>query len=338
MRILLSVYSLFSRFACRLKSGLFAAGILKPKKAPLPVVSVGNITLGGTEKTPLAMELLNHFLSRGFRPALVTRGYRGNWERAGGMLSDGRSILGTWKEAGDEPAMVALAIPQAGVFIGKDRLLSCQKAKSLGFDIAVLDDGFQHVRLHRDLDIVLHDLTEPAALREGRSAFRRADVLLLRTGSPESVRNQILESFPGLSIFEYSVEAKGFSLLGKNEIEPAKAWLGKKVLGFCGIARPRRFFSLLEECGLFLAVGLTFPDHFAYPDRALEKIARAVQKFRPEAVVTTEKDAVKITGREVQLGPTPVAVLRIELRLSDSFREKLRAFPADSTEGRLSVR
>jgi len=337
MRSLLSVYSLFSRFVCRVKSRLFSARILKAKKAPLPVISVGNIALGGTEKTPLAMELLSYFLSRGFRPALITRGYRGTWEKSGGVLSDGQTILGTWQEAGDEPAMIAEAVPRAGVFVGKDRLASCEKAKALGFDIAVLDDGFQHIRLQRDLDIVLHDLRKPGALREGRSAFGRADILLLKDGGPETIQKKILGSFPRLSVFNYSVAAKGFSRLGEKGIEPATAWRGKKALAFCGIARPKRFFSLLEGCGLLLTGRLTFPDHYAYPPRALEKIRRAVQESRPEALVTTEKDAVRLIGRREGLGPLPVAVLKIELALPEPVRARLASFPTLAPGGRTSI-
>jgi tetraacyldisaccharide 4'-kinase len=325
MRTLLAVYSLFSRFICRIKKGLYEAGVRKAKKAPLPVISVGNIRLGGTEKTPLAIELLSYFLNLGLRPALVSRGYKGKWEGRGGVLSDGKTISGTWQDAGDEPYMIARALPQAGVFIGKDRLASCQKAKSLGFDIVVLDDGFQHLRLRRDLDIVLHDLQEQTALREGWSAFKRADVLMLKSGSPDRGRQKIQESFPELPVFGYSVAVKGFCPLGEEEILPAAAWKGKNVLAFCGIARPERFYSLLERCGLTVAARISFSDHYAYPAQALEKILETAQKLRPEAVVTTDKDAVKVSDRREKFGSVPVIVLKIGLELPELFKEKVRA-------------
>jgi tetraacyldisaccharide 4'-kinase len=325
MRILLAVYSLFSRFVCRIKSGLYQSGILKARKASLPVVSVGNIALGGTEKTPLAMELISFFLNLGLRPALVSRGYKGKWQRGGGVLSDGQTISGSWEDSGDEPYMVARAFPQAGVFIGKDRFASCQKAESLGFDIVVLDDGFQHVRLYRDLDIVLHSLRESPALREGLGALQRAHFLLLKTDGPEAKRHRIRASCPGLEVFDYSVSVKGFSPLGKDEILSASGWRGKKVLAFCGIARPKRFFSMLEACGLVIAARLSFPDHHAYPPRSLDKIVRTAKILRPEAVVTTEKDAVKIIARREKLGPAPTVVLKIGLELPELFYERTRS-------------
>jgi tetraacyldisaccharide 4'-kinase len=325
MRILLAVYSLFSRNICRIKRGLYEAGVRKAKKAPLPVISVGNITLGGTEKTPLAIELLSYFLNLGLRPALVSRGYKGKWESRGGVLSDGKTIFGTWQDAGDEPYMIARALPQAGVFIGKDRLASCQKAESLGFDIAVLDDGFQYLRLRRDLDIVLHDLQEQTALREGWSALKRADILMLKSGSPDRGRQKIQESFPELPVFGYSVAAKGFCPLGREKILPAAAWKGKKVFAFCGIARPERFYSLLEKFGLTVAARMSFPDHYAYPAQAVEKILEATQKSRPEAIVTTDKDAVKVSAHWEKFGSVPVLVLKIRLELPESFKEKVRA-------------
>jgi tetraacyldisaccharide 4'-kinase len=166
MKILVLVFSLFSRFVSRIKNFLYDVNILKPKRAPLPVISVGSIFLGGTEKTPLAMEILGWLLERGRRPALVSRGYRGQWEKEGGLVSNGAGLFASWEQSGDEPLMVARAIPRAGVFVGKDRLDSCRRAKDMGFEIAVLDDGFQHRRLGRDLDIVIFSPRERTALRD----------------------------------------------------------------------------------------------------------------------------------------------------------------------------
>ena len=167
MKLALLAFSPISRLACRTKDVLYRHGILKARKAPLPTISVGNLSFGGTEKTPLAMELIAHLVRMGHRPAFVSRGYRGSWERTGGILSDGTALLGTWKEGGDEPFMVAKRFPKAGVFVGKDRLASCLKAREMGFTAIVLDDAFQHRRLARDLDIVLVNPAEARPLREG---------------------------------------------------------------------------------------------------------------------------------------------------------------------------
>jgi tetraacyldisaccharide 4'-kinase len=181
MNPLLGVYSMASRAACRLAVARIRAGLIRRRRAPLPVVSVGNLTLGGSEKTPLVMELLGRIPEFGLRPALVTRGYRGRWERGGGVVSDGKTLFAGSEEAGDEPFMAARRFPRVGVFVGKDRYRSCLKAKDLGFDVAILDDGFQHFWLGRDLDIVLHDPRgRGVAFREGIPALKRADFLLLK--------------------------------------------------------------------------------------------------------------------------------------------------------------
>ena len=140
MKLLVSVYSAFSRPVCRLKRALHRIGVLRAARAPLPVLSVGNLALGGSEKTPLALDLLGYFLEIGRKPALVSRGYKSAWERTGGVLSNGRTITGTWREGGDEPFLAARRHPGAGVFIGRDRLASCRRAREAGFDVAILDD------------------------------------------------------------------------------------------------------------------------------------------------------------------------------------------------------
>jgi tetraacyldisaccharide 4'-kinase len=156
-------------------------------------------------------------------------------------------------------------------------------------------------------------------------AFQRAHFLLLKAGGPEAKRQRIRASCPELEVFDYSVSVKGFSPLGKDEILSAASWRGKKVLAFCGIARPERFFSMLEACGLVIAARFSFPDHHVYPPRSLEKIVRTAKRLRPEAVVTTEKDAVKIIARREKLGPAPTVVLKIGLELPDLFFERTRS-------------
>ena len=322
MAILIGIYSLLSRAVCRAKAALVRAGIKKPWKAPFPVISVGNLTLGGSEKTPLAMELLSYFLGLGRKPALVTRGYGGRWEKAGGVLSDGRALNGDWEDAGDEPFMVARRVPGAGVFVGKHRNQSCLKAKELGFDLAVLDDGFQHVKLSRDVDIVLYDSAAKSGRREGTSAMKRADIILLRKDGTAALQ-RIQAEFSAV-VFEYAVKVRGLRLLETGERFAAGMLKGKTVLAFCGIARPERFFSMLEENGLPLKTAIAFPDHFRYPEAALERIAAACEKDGIDALVTTDKDAVKLLGRSWSIASTPLYVLEIGLDIPPGFFEKVR--------------
>ena len=305
MTVLLLAFSAFSRIGSRVKNILYDRGVLRPKIAPLPVISVGNIALGGTEKTPLVLEILTWLAGQGFRPALVSRGYKGRWEKKGGVLSDGKAILGTWVEGGDEAFMAAQNLPQVGVFVGRDRLSSCVKAKEAGFNVIVLDDAFQHRRLGRDLDIALYSPEEKIALREPRSSLKRADICL--------VKNK-----------DYSVVSAGIFSLWSREKMAAATLAKKRVLAFCGIARPQRFFAELRANSLDVVSSLAFPDHYAYPPAALEKIIQRYCDAGAEAAIATEKDSVKIADRQSGLKNIPVFYLKIGLRVEFALYEKMR--------------
>ena len=354
MKPLPALYSLVSGAVCRIKRGLYRRGVLRAKRAPIPVISVGNIILGGSEKTPLTMELLAFFQRLGRRPALITRGYKGTWEKKGGMLSDGRAIYGSWRDAGDEPFMAALNHPGIGIFVGRDRFSSCLMAAAAGFDVVVLDDGFQHLRLHRDLDIVLHGDSRGRARREGVSAFEHAGLLLLKKNSPSGSQGTGLgggithpslmstgeyggSGSPGKAqcpcrrgpfrrprsgfsaVFEYDVGVQGVLPLEGGPVSPPGHLKGHRLLAFCGIAGPERFFALLRANGLDPTARLAFPDHFEYPETALDRIAKAARKAECGAFITTEKDAVKLRGGPAERIGGPIFVLKIRLGLPEEF-------------------
>jgi len=328
MRALLQAYSLVSQPVCAWKAARIAAGRKTVRKAPLPVISVGNLALGGSGKTPLAAELIGYFLARGRHPAFVTRGYRGSWERRGGVLSDGRSVFGGPREAGDEPAMIASRFPGAGVFVGRHRFVSCLKAEALGFDLCVLDDGFQHLGLARDLDIVLHDPGRGGALREGESALNRAGVLLFPRGTGAGTAEEYRKRFPRLDVFEFAVSARELDSGDGAATDPAGRLAGRRVLAFAGIARPGRFFGLLESLGASVVARLAFPDHYAYPASGIARISAAVSRHKPDMIVTTEKDAVKLQRGEWRMAGVPLAVLRIGLDLPAGFYARVEAAAA----------
>jgi tetraacyldisaccharide 4'-kinase len=335
MKLALLVFSPFSRLVCRTKDVLYARRVLEPAKGPLPAVSVGNISFGGTEKTPLVMELIALLLRQGHRPALVSRGYRGAWERSGGTLSDGKSLLGTWAQGGDEPFMVARRFPEAGVFVGKDKLASCLKARDLGFTAVVLDDAFQHRRLTRDLDIVLISPAERRPLRESVVALGRAGIILVRKNGGPAAKDHIRASFPGAAVFDYGVAPQSLIDPQTGESASAKALAGKRVFVFCGIAGPSRFQAVLRELGADLAGSLAFPDHYPYPRTALDRIAGAFGTSGASLLITTEKDSVKIPASGTPLDGLPLRYLRIGLDIEAGFAERVMAAlqPAGSAPG-----
>ena len=331
MAPLLLVFSFFSRLISRIKNCLYDRGLFKAERAPLPVISIGNIALGGTEKTPLALEVVDRLLARGRRPALVSRGYKGRWEKKGGVVSAGQGLLCGWEDGGDEPFLIARSFPSAGVYVGKNRLDSCRKAAAAGFDIAVLDDAFQHRRLARDLDLVLFSPAERIALREPRSALRRADVLLVKNGETRQATAARLRRF-GRKVVTYSVMSREWVDLWTEESVPPGRLAGKRLLAFCGIARPARFAEQLRGLGCKVVSFLPFPDHHPYPCSSLEKVVLACRRAGADALVTTEKDGIKIAHRREELEGMPAYVFRIGLRLDPEFDSLLddfsRAHPA----------
>lgn len=337
MNALVLIFSLFSRFACSIKNLFYDLRLLQPARAPLPVISVGSIALGGTEKTPLAIEILDWLLKKGNRPALVSRGYKGKWEKQGGVVSNGKIILATWKEAGDEPFMAAQAIPKAGVFVGKNRLASCRRAVDLGFDIAVLDDGFQHRRLGRDLDIVLSPPPQTISLREPRSSMKRADLILVKSIPPMHGPNPTPRSSPApKKIFFYTVAPGGFFQIFARKPIPPEELTQKKLFAFCGIARPERFLSLLCAAGMRVVSFLLFPDHHPYPDSSLEKIIKKLKTTGAEAAITTEKDAVKILDRPHLFGNIPVYYSKICVHVELEFFASLASFLENKFTGHIT--
>ncbi|MDH4198347.1 MAG: tetraacyldisaccharide 4'-kinase [Candidatus Aminicenantes bacterium] len=315
MDALLFLYSLASRAYGRFRNLVYRAGWKRPARSPLPVISVGNIVLGGSGKTPLVMELLASLSAGGRKPAVVTRGYRGAWEKKGGVLSDGKARHGSWREGGDEPFLIARTFPDAGVYVGRDRLTSCRRAAADGFDVVVLDDGFQRRGLARDLDIVLHDPSARSVLRESPAALGRADCVLIGKRADDKARRRTLRWAAGKPVLEYEVVPRALVDLRTGRESPPAALAGRRVLAFCGLARPTRFRSLLERLGIEIVAFLSFSDHHVYPPASRRKIEAASAGSGAEAAVTTAKDAVKLESGPAVLEGRPLYYLRIGLEL-----------------------
>ena len=271
MRFLLYPISLIYRFNCLIINLLYRWGFFKPKKSPLPVISIGNISFGGSEKTPLAKHILSALLKTSYKPALVSRGYRGKWERSGGMLSNGRSISGTWRESGDEPFMIARSIPKAGIFIGKDRLSGCRKAQESGFDIVVLDDAFQYHPLEKDINIVMYDPKEKIMLREPRSSIGRSHALLIKKNGDKQIKTSLKKKIPQIQFYSYSVVNKGLYNIFNKQLLSSAELNNKTILSFSGIARPERFKTALKKIGVNTVKFLKFRDHHPYPPKSIKK-------------------------------------------------------------------
>lgn len=322
------------RTATWVRNRLYDQRLLAVERADAPVVCVGNLTVGGSGKTPLVIWLVERLLERGRRPVVVSRGYASAARRttavatplpsqlpAGVSAVDSREPAGPL--AGDEAVLVArrTGIP---VVTGADRIAACRTALAMyDADIIVLDDGFQHRRLHRDLDIVIVDEADRAALvlpagplREGMRALERAD-FVVDTGRGAAPGSITMEGAPEALVARVSREA---------ELESLSRLKGAAVLAIAGIARPRRFIGMLESHGAQVIEAHVFADHHNYTLADWETLDRAAE--RADLIVTTEKDLVKLEAFASRDSRPPLRALRygVSVEGADALLERIGGF------------
>ena len=299
--------------AIRTRGVAYDLGIRRTERVEgLAVVSVGGISTGGSGKTPMTIHFARKLLARGLATAVVSRGYGGSWERSGGVVSAGTGrVLAAWEEAGDEAFMIAARCPNALVVVGADRVAAARRARSLGARVAVLDSGFQHRRLARDLDVVvlsaddLFDdrLIPQGHLREPFSAMSRADLVAFEAAVLDGGRSAMLprRSLVFRLVPQEIVRHGGSSVAGLDVLRDQRAVL------VAGIARPERFGRTAARLGVRPVASLWFPDHHRYTTADRRRIGETAVRLRADLVLTTEKDLPR-------LGPIPrveVAALRV---------------------------
>lgn len=293
----------------RARAAAFDRGFLRRVELDVPVVSIGNLSVGGTGKTPAALWLGRRMLESGWAPAIVTRGYGGNASgrilvagRAGEPPADGR---GGVEEVGDEAVLLAERFPGI-VVCGADRVAAARHAVEVGgADLVVLDDGFQHRRLARVFDLVLVDggtglgngATLPAGpLREPPSALRRADAIVVTKveAIPPSLEREIARRAPGVPIFVASLEPRCMvAAEGSETVErPLAEIAGRTVVAVSGLARPDSFWELLDRLGARIVEVMEYPDHHLFTHGDWQRIGQAARGA--DLVVCTEKDLVKL--------------------------------------------
>jgi tetraacyldisaccharide 4'-kinase len=273
------------RFVLQAREKLYASGVLTTLRLHHPVISVGNLTVGGTGKTPLVIALAEGLRDRGYRPVVLSRGY--------GRISRGVLVVGSqpskWEDWGDEPFLIKQRLRNVPVVVGANRYEAGRVAEQqqLG-NIFVLDDGFQHRRLHRDVDVVTIDPVEWAAgelllptgrWREPKASISRAHVACVQDVAGISV--------PDLPISSFKVRAEIEGIYKEDEPIPAEHLKNRAVVAFAGIAKPERFFAALKSVGVQPVKTVRFRDHHHYS-------ARDIEKLGGEILITTEKDAVRL--------------------------------------------
>jgi len=331
---LLGILSIPYGAVMRLRAFAYNNGIFRTHRLPKQVISIGNITVGGTGKTPVVALIARFCLERGKRVAVLSRGYGGLSEGKTGIVSDGKNILMTSAEAGDEPFMLAEKIPGLMVVVGSDRYKAGLYAvKHLNPDIFILDDGFQHMRLHRDLNILLLDNARPfgnghllpaGLLREPLSAAKRANfVIYTRCGESEPS-----EYFSGIPFCGATHELAGIVSQAGLQTEPFSNLSLIRGVAFAGIAEPASFFSMLDKAGLSLSAKLSFPDHCRYGGEEIAEIMETSESVKADYLITTEKDAVKLSPYLQKLGRVYAAVLEVRIphmkNLTDNLEKLLQ--------------
>ncbi|MFQ5847485.1 MAG: tetraacyldisaccharide 4'-kinase [Candidatus Methylomirabilales bacterium] len=338
VRCFLRVASWMYGLAVLGRLGLYRSGLFRRARLSTRVISVGNITVGGTGKTPFVILLVQELQGRGLRPAVVLRGYGGKKEGALAVVSDGETIRLDYPGVGDEALLLARKLPGVPILMSADRVEGCQVAvRDFGAQVTVLDDGFQHLRVERDLDIVLLDGEDPfgcgfllprGLLREPVGGLRRADLCVMtRAGDPRGpcdVPPRLRDIGRG-PLLDAVYTPTVLTDLKTKETVAEEDLRGQEVVAFSGIANPPGFARTLRSCGIFPADYLVFPDHHPYTTSDLAGIARRMEEVGATVALTTEKDAVRL---EKLLLPVPVITVGVRLSLTGGQAELKRFLDA----------
>jgi tetraacyldisaccharide 4'-kinase len=296
---------LFYRAAVSLRLSLYRQGLIKSTTLPGRVVSIGNVTVGGTGKTPAVIMIAERAMAWGRRVCILTRGYGGRKKgRMPLVVSDTTGVLARPEEAGDEAFLMAKRLPGVPILASPYRVKAGLEAfRRWGCDLFILDDGFQHMSLKRDADIVLLDHESPfgnglllplGPLREPKSSLMRADAIIITRagdGIPESLRYLALDKRP---VFTAEHVVRRIVIPAGGKSLPIECVRGRKVLGFAGIGKPSSFNLTLDAIGAEVLAFEAFPDHHPYGPSDIRRLVSLGLERGVELALTTEKDWVRL--------------------------------------------
>ncbi len=342
-RIILSPFTVLYWLAVKVRNRLFDKGIFKSKEIPAKVISIGNLTVGGSGKTPttdLVTEILHN---NNIRVGVLSRGYKRK-SKGYRLVCDGENIFTSVDEAGDEIMMMAIEkkIPAA---VSERRVEGALKfLNDVKLDSIVLDDGFQHRWIKRNLDILVIDqrflqkvnkreqfLLPLGDMREPFSSISRADVVIVnqKFNQPEPIPEKLKKYFDGKKVFFAEYQPVGFYDVKNNQHFPFREFEGQKSLVVCGIARPYSFLNILENNNIDIGNKLLFKDHKNYTSKDVQIIRKKFYDTNSHSVLTTEKDAIKLTNFAIELDDIDIYYLKIKMfvKNADEFeREVTKVF------------
>jgi tetraacyldisaccharide 4'-kinase len=324
---LLFPFTVLYRLGCAIRLFLYRWGICKQKRLKAKVISVGNITVGGTGKTPLVIYLAEKLKERNKNVAILSRGYKRKNKKMLELTQKTRGEFG-WEDVGDEPYLISRRLADVPIMVSKQRDISGQCAiEKYGTDILILDDGFQHLRLFRNLDIVVIDAINPfgngrllpaGMLREPLSSLKRADVFILtktdQASNIDGLINILKKYNPHAPIVESIYQICSIEKLSDRTSVELKDVEDKKALVFSGIGNPLSFENSLRALKIQILKHQRFRDHFPYRKKDILYLKDEAKNLGANFIVTTEKDSVRILLIKEQ--EIPIYVLKIEMKIT----------------------
>ena len=317
------------RLGVGLRRAAYRHGWFKTRRLSRPVVSVGNLSVGGTGKTPLVAGVARILLRHGWKPSILARGYGRSSKADMIVLAPGADRCAAPQDVGDEPALLARMLPEVPLVLCADRFRGGQEAEDrFHVNAHILDDGFQHLALTRDVNIVALDATQPVSgrqllpagrLREPPAALRRANIVVVtrtEAADAKALEQLVAKIHPAARVFHSRTELAFWQNALTGAVIPREKVPTGHVAAFCGIGNPQAFFRDLRLWGFSLAATDAFPDHHVYTGREISRLVAKARAQGAEVLLTTQKDAVKFSaGWSSEL---PILACEIELRILEA--------------------
>ncbi len=327
IKLFLFILSIIYGLAVRI---LIFFELISPRRLNCKVISIGNITLGGTGKTSLVEYIARYLKNQGHKVAILTRGYKRRITQYAIRLPAGRQGNTQYETMGDEPYMLAKNLGDTPVLVGEDRIRAAHQAiDNEQADTVVLDDGFQQWRIKKDLEIVTIDATNPfgnchliprGILRQPLSSLGRADVFVLTktnlVPNIKDTRDFLAHINPKALIFESIHQPLGFYKIDEpNELLSLEIFKGKSAALFSGIGDPDSFEKIIKNLGIKIGLSLRFRDHYNYNQEDLDEIIKISKDKNIDLIITTQKDAVRISNLQLITYNLQLLVLRIGIKI-----------------------
>jgi tetraacyldisaccharide 4'-kinase len=335
VKVITFIPSFFYLGVVNLRNWLYDHKIFKEIKLSCPVISVGNISVGGTGKTPCVIMLANMLKKNGFRPAVISRGYGGRSTSPVNIVSDGDKVLLDSETAGDEPSLMAHALKGIPVITGAERRITGQVAiDKFGANVLICDDAMQHRQIYRDINLVLLDskglkgndhILPMGKLREPLKEIRRASAILLTRADEEVKTDTKIEAMiktEKIPVFRSIHKPQDIIISDETVQMPISELKGKKVCAFCAIANPDSFEKTILAARAKVLSFDIFPDHHRYSEKEIEKLKTSFIKSGADYLMTTEKDAMRLQNHPEFLKSLYILRVKMEIKPSAKLFEK----------------